>query len=115
MGLLVYTGMRREEVLGLGWENIHLSEGYGEVHRVVTYPDNTRAVVKDEPKTATFERTFIIPAPLKRLLLPFERESGYVIHGDTPGCPASYSTAQRTYRAAFKQLGILGKFNNHDW
>ena len=115
MGLLVYTGMRREEVLGLGWENIHLAEGYGEVHRVVTYPDNTRTVVKDEPKTASSERTFIIPAPLKRLLLPFERDSGYVIHGEHPDCPASYSTAQRTYHAAFKQLGILGKFNNHDW
>jgi len=22
---------------------------------------------------------------------------------------------QRTYRAAFKKLGILGKYNNHDW
>lgn len=115
MGLLVYTGMRREEVLGLGWESIHLAEGYGEVRRVVTYPDNTRTVVKDEPKTATSERTFIIPAPLKRLLLPFERESGYVIHGESTDCPASYSTAQRTYQAAFKKLGILGKFNNHDW
>ena len=30
-------------------------------------------------------------------------------------CPTSYSTAQRTYHAAFKKLGILGKFNNHDW
>lgn len=115
MGLLVYTGMRREEVLGLGWENIHLAEGYGEVHRVVTFPDNTRTVVKDEPKTASSERTFIIPGPLKQLLLPFERESGYVIHGENQDCPASYSTAQRTYRAAFKQLGILGKYNNHDW
>lgn len=115
MGLLVYTGMRREEVLGLGWENIHLAEGYGEVRRVVTYPDNTRTVVKDEPKTASSERTFIIPAPLKSLLLPFERERGYVIHGGSPDCPASYSTAQRTYHAAFKKLGILGKFNNHDW
>lgn len=30
MALLVYTGMRREEVLGLGWENVHLDENYGE-------------------------------------------------------------------------------------
>ncbi|MBQ4074531.1 MAG: site-specific integrase [Clostridia bacterium] len=115
MGLLVYTGMRREEVLGLGWENIHLSDGYGEVRRVVTYPNNARTVVKEEPKTAASERTFIIPAPLKQLLLPFERKSGYVIHGESHECPVSCSTAQRTYNAAFKKLGILGKFNNHDW
>lgn len=31
MALLVYTGMRREEVLGLGWENVRLDENYGEV------------------------------------------------------------------------------------
>lgn len=115
MGLLVYTGMRREEVLGLGWENVHLEDGYGEVRRVVTYPNNARTVIKDRTKTTTSERTFIIPGPLKELLLPYERSSGYVIYGEQPDCPICCSTMQRTYRAAFKKLGILGKYNNHDW
>lgn len=68
MALLVYTGMRREEVLGLGWENIHLDENYGEVKRVVVFPNNAKAVVKENPKTEASERTFIIlrPQPPRR-------------------------------------------------
>lgn len=115
MALLVYTGMRREEVLGLGWENIHLDENYGEVKRVVVFPNNARAVVKDSPKTETSERTFIIPAALKQILLPHRKAGGYVIHGEGEYSPVSYSTFQRTYYGAFKKLGIYGKYSNHDW
>jgi len=115
MALLVYTGMRREEVLGLGWENIHLEEGYGEVKRVVVYPNNGRAVVREGAKTEASERTFLIPDALREILLPHRREHGYLIHGETEDGPASYSTLQRTYYAAFKALGIYRKFNNHDW
>ena len=81
MALLVYTGMRREEVLGLGWENIHLEEGYGEVKRVVVYPNNGRAVVREGAKTEASERTFLIPDALREILLPHRREHGYLIHG----------------------------------
>lgn len=115
MALLVYTGMRREEVLGLGWENIHLDENYGEVKRVVVFPNNAKAVVKDSPKTETSERTFIIPAALKQILLPHQKAGGYVIHGEGEYSPVSYSTFQRTYYGAFKKLGIYGKYSNHDW
>lgn len=84
MALLVYTGMRREEVLGLGWENIHLDENYGEVKRVVVFPNNAKAVVKDSPKTETSERTFIIPAASKsgRLRHPRRRgiQSRFLLH-----------------------------------
>lgn len=115
MALLVYTGMRREEVLGLGWENVHLDENYGEVKRVVVFPNNAKAVVKDNPKTEASERTFIIPAALKQILLPHQKESGYIIHGEGEYTPVSYSTFQRTYYGAFKKLGIYGKYSNHDW
>ena len=53
--------------------------------------------------------------PLKMLLAPFVREDGYVIRGENTDSPASFSTAQRTYRKAFKTLGLTGKYNNHDW
>ena len=115
IALLVYTGMRREEVLGLCWENIHLEENYGEVKRVVVFPNNAKAVVKDSGKTDASKRTFIIPDALKQLLLPHRRARGFVIHGETEDTPVSYSTMQRTYYGAFKKLGIYGKFNNHDW
>ena len=98
MALLVYTGMRREEVLGLGWENIHLEEGYGEVKRVVVYPNNGRAVVREGAKTEASERTFLIPDALREILLPHRREHGYLIHGETEDNPASYFPAKNLLR-----------------
>ncbi len=93
MALLVYTGMKR----------------------VVVFPNNAKAVVKEKPKTEASERTFIIPAALKQILLPHQKESGYIIHGEGEYTPGSYSTFQRTYYGAFKKLGIYGKYSNHDW
>lgn len=115
MALLVYTGMRREEILGLCWENVYLDKNYGEVKRVVVFPNNTKTVIRDNPKTESSERTFIIPNALKQILLPHQKQSGFIIHGETEDTPVSYSTMQRTYSAAFKKLGIYGKYNNHDW
>lgn len=115
MALLAYTGMRKEEVLGLRWECVHLAEGYGEVKTVVVFPRNSRAVIKEMPKTPYSQRTFLIPRPLQELLLPYEKETGFVICGENDETPASYSTAQRTYQQAFAILGLKGKYNNHDW
>ncbi len=112
--LLVYTGMRREEILGLQWEHIYLDAGYGDIVKVVVYPDNKRTVVKDHPKTACSERSFIIPAPLLEILQPEQRESGFVIEGKTLNQPVSISTFQRTSRAVFRKLGMTN-YNNHDW
>ncbi|MBR4069056.1 MAG: phage integrase SAM-like domain-containing protein [Clostridia bacterium] len=38
MGLLAYTGMRLEEILGLCWENINLQGKFCREQRIVTYP-----------------------------------------------------------------------------
>ena len=115
MGLLVYTGLRREEIMGLRWENIHLQEGYGEVVQVVVYPNKKRAVVKDNPKMEASERIFFIPRPLQQLLMPHCQEKGYMIHSRTKEKPASPSTMEWNYKAAFEKLGILGKYDNHDF
>ena len=114
MGFLVYTGLRREEVLGLEWENINLEDRYGVVQRVIVFPDNKVPVIKEYPKTEYSSRTFIIPQPLMDLLLPIIDKTGFIIHGRDAKSPVSFSTFQRTYRSAFKALGIQ-EYNNHDW
>lgn len=112
--LLVYTGMRREEILGLRWEDICLDEGYGRITRVIVFPNNGCAVIKDHPKTAHSERIFIITDELADILRPETLPSGFVISGRRPELPASISTFKRTSRAVFEKLKMTG-YNNHDW
>lgn len=114
MGFLIYTGLRREEILGLGWEHINLQEGCGNVKRVVVYPDNNQPVIKENPKTEHSERSFIIPQPLLDILLPIENKTGYVVHGEDNQKPMAMSSFGKMYRRAFSALGIE-QYNNHDW
>ena len=114
MGLLTYTGMRREEIAGLGWEHLDLENGYGKVVRTVTYPDNKKAVVRNQTKTKASTREFIIPDALLAILKSCQKDTGYIIHGRTTDVPASPSTLKRLYQRAFKEVGLTG-YNNHDW
>ena len=114
MGLLVYTGMRREEILGLGWEHLNLIDGYGHVQRTVTFPDNKKAVTREKTKTKHSTRDFIIPDRLMDILKPCAKQSGFIIHGENPNLPIPPKSFQRMYKTVFKELGI-SKYNNHDW
>ena len=115
MGLLVYTGLRREEIAGLRWEDIHLARHFGEVRRVVVYPNSSQAVLREKTKTKSSTRDFIIPAALQEILMPLCQESGFIIHGKDQETPAPFSTLRRIFRQAFKELGIYGIYDNHDW
>ena len=115
MGLLAFTGLRVEEIAGMRWENIHLDKHFGEVRRVVVYPDRVHAIVRDKTKTKCSTRDFILPDALIEILEPLKKDSGFVIHGRDPEAPISYATLRRTYRGAFQALGIHGKYDNHDW
>ena len=112
--LLVYTGLRREEIVGLKWEDMNFEEEYGRVNRVVVYPDNQQPIIKNKPKTPYSERSFILPRDLLEILSQYRQESGFILFGKTPDLPMSYSTLKRTYTNAFRHLGI-SDHNNHDW
>lgn len=114
MALLVYTGMRREEIAGIGWEHLHLDDGYGSVQRTVVYPDGKRAIVRNKTKTIHSTRDFIIPDELDAILRPLARDKGFVIHGRDPDEPAPPSTIKRIYRQAAKILKI-SNYSSHDW
>ena len=115
MGLLIYTGLRREEIAGMRWENLHLDRHYGEVRQVVVYPNGSNAVLRNKTKTKHSTRDFIIPEALVEILQPLQQESGFVIHGKDPETPAPFSTLRRVFQGAFKELGIYGVYSNHDW
>lgn len=111
--ILMGTGLRREEIVGLMWEDLALDEGYGVVNRVVVYPGNGVAVVKSEAKTVRSKRTFLLPRSAVEILRRYKSD-GFVIHGRDRNEPCPISTLGRLYRSVFKTLGI-SEYNNHDW
>ncbi|MCE5343448.1 MAG: tyrosine-type recombinase/integrase [Eubacteriales bacterium] len=87
MGLLVYTGMRVEEILGLMWEDVYISECYLTVRQAVTHPTNGKYHI-DTPKSRNSYRTAGLTIPLMTIIRPLVKESGYIIGGAQP---SSYS------------------------
>ena len=104
MAFLVYTGMRPEEIRGIRWEDMHLDQSYGVVKCAITYPTNSKPHI-GKPKTEHSERIILLTSTMREVLKPYEQKEGFVCGGEQPWC---YSRAMRTYRSAFKHLGIVG-------
>lgn len=81
MALLLLTGMRRGEVLGLKWEDIDAGGGLIHIVRNVTYPYNQPTI--GTPKSAKGIRTIPLDKQLWQMLQPSEQE-GYIIGGEKP-------------------------------
>ena len=110
MALLVYTGMRPEEVLGLKWEDVHLSKQYAEVKRAVTYPRRNQPVIKGT-KTRKSVRTVILPRALVEILVPCAVPSGFICGGEQPW---TWTVMDNIKQRAYKKLKIKG-FSNYDF
>ena len=104
MTLLVFMGMRPEEVYGLKWEDLCLKENFGYVRRAVTYPNNSKPCI-DTPKSQTSARTILITSVPKMILTSTMRKDGFILGGDTPWC---HSHKDRVKKRAFEHLGIVG-------
>lgn len=82
--LLVFTGMRRGEVLGLKWEDIDLAGGIIHVQRNVTYPRGQNDPLVGTTKTESGVRDIPIVPKMLEYLEPFGI-AGYVVgNGRTP-------------------------------
>ena len=83
MALLLFTGMRRGEVLGLRWTDIDFAGETICVLRNVTYPKGQNEPHIGTPKTEHGTREIPLIPMLTELLEP-TGEMGFVIGGETP-------------------------------
>lgn len=100
MALLLLTGMRRGEVLGLRWEDIDVNNGLIHVQRNVTYAQNQPHV--GTPKTQKGFRDIPLDSTLLNLLQPAQK-NGYIVGGETPISNMSY---KRAWERIAKQIDL---------
>lgn len=84
--LAVYTGMRREEILALQWDKVHLTgTPYIEVTRSLVWHGN-QPEVSDELKTDAAERNIPIADALLKYLRGLEPKDGFLVHDRSGDC-----------------------------
>lgn len=113
-GLLCYTGMRYEEVLGIRWED--LDEEWLVVRRAVVHPNRNLPEVKP-PKTKSSERMIPLHPELKALLADGKKRKGFILHTDKDPrgeTPMSYTEARRVFDKIRKRFDI-SEYSAHDF
>lgn len=95
LALFLYTGMRREEVLGLMWEDIDFDSNTLHVQRAVTYPVGV-PVVKT-PKTKAGNRIIPLSDDLTDILRKHRQTSGYVVTDGNGGLFKTDNAYRRFY------------------
>ena len=106
LAIVVFTGMRRGEVLGLRWEDIDLASNVIHVRRNVTHTSN--APIIGEPKTEKGKRDVPIMEGLKKHLVPM-KESGYVVSRDkSPDEPLTFSAYDSMWRRINDTIELHG-------
>lgn len=106
--LLLGTGMRRSELIGLMWDDIDMTNKTIHIQRAVT--QTTGKIVIGETKSETSNRYIPISDNLISVINLIPRESEYVISGekpDKPIVPHSYADKfERFMEKASKELNI---------
>ena len=98
VAILVFTGLRRGEILGLCWQDIDLENNVIHVRRNVTHTFN--APIIGTPKTEKGKRDVPIMQGLLKYLLPLKGEGYIVSHEKTPDKPLS----QRAFNNMWKRI-----------
>lgn len=101
LGLVMYTGMRRGEALGVRWEDIDLEKNVIHIRRNVTHPQRNTPDVTT-PKTKAGLRDIPMDENLLKLLTPMEKQ-GYIVSGEKP-------MTLSAYRAMWKRINKINLY-----
>lgn len=107
---LLYTGLRREELLGLKWSDINFEEKTITLNRVIIIESGT-PIIKDTLKNDYSKRVIPILPPLDIILNEKERISEFVfpIQAGNFQSPNGFST---TYKRLIKRINRTNDKNN---
>ena len=112
LALMLFTGMRRGEILGLKWEDIDFEKGTISVNKAVSYTSNQP--ILSSTKTKNGVRVIPLNPQLKELLKPLEAE-GFVIGGDMPITKMVYIRMFRNIQKNFDLHGATAHVFRHSY
>ena len=103
----LYAGLRREEILGLSWRDVHLDAPapYLDVRQALRWPANNRPEVTPVLKSAAAWRSVPVPPPLAAVLRQEHAEAQKALTGplsaslviNRDGEPWTYQTFRRAW------------------
>lgn len=97
LAILLYTGVRRGEALGLRWENLDWKRGVIHIEQAVTFLNNQP--VLGETKSDAGIRTVPFDERLMDVLRPYRQISGFIVgDGITP-------MTERTFTRMWQRIG----------
>ncbi|MBR1409448.1 MAG: site-specific integrase [Clostridia bacterium] len=98
LALLIYTGMRREEVLALKWEDVDFKENVIHVQHGLQWPDKDgNTPVLGPTKSEAGVRKIPLPSELKALLSPARQLTGFIICANGTSSPITQSMYSGKY------------------
>lgn len=103
LAVMLYAGLRREELLGLRWEDIDFHTGFLHIERAITYPSSKPVV--GPPKTKSSDRKVAMPDELIKVLRPHRQLNGYLIANED-GEPLSDYRIKKLRNAARTYSGL---------
>ena len=113
LGLIMYTGMRRGEALGVRWEDIDREKNVLHIRRNVVHPQQNAPEVTT-PKTKAGRRDIPIDENLLNLLSPVE-EQGYIIGGENPITLSSYRAMMKRINKTVNLYGATAHVLRHSY
>ena len=114
MALLLFTGMRRGEVLGLRWQDIDFEDSMISVEQNVTYPEGQNAPNIGSTKTEAGVRQIPLIPMLEELLQPVAAE-GYVIGGKAPITLSVHSRMMDRIKKTIDMHGATPHVSRHSF
>lgn len=111
--LMMFTGMRRGEVLGLRWEDIDKTTGLIHIQRNVTHAGGNRPVI-GTPKTKSGKRDIPLDPFVLETLEPMQ-ESGFIFGGESPITMTTYNNTWRRIRKTIDLHGATAHVFRHSY
>ncbi|MBQ7654325.1 MAG: site-specific integrase [Clostridia bacterium] len=111
--LLITTGGRRGEVLGLQWQDIDVENNLIHIRRNVTHANGNVPVI-GTPKTKAGTRDVPYEAAIRSVVDPTDRQpDAFILEGSEPTQPMTMTMYNNTWHRILKQIPELKPYSAH--